>query len=207
MGRTRSGSHRMALLCLSALGFALLTGVLAFGYFWLFEILGSTTPAFWSRDLRLIALSFTLPAMPGAALSWWLLVVVPRRWSAVAGAGAGLLTIVLAPFEVGVGGFLYGGFSTASLTPWQVIGWTLAIWLIGLLIVCATPQGWGILLVGAAAGALYGSLIGRGLPETPGGEAAASAGRHPPGSQDAGHRVEHVAADDDSAPARLRASQ
>jgi hypothetical protein len=194
MGRIRSG-HRMALLRLSALGFAVLTGVLAFSYFSLFEVLGSTTPALSSSDLRLLVLNFTLPAMPGAALSWWLLVVLPRRSSAAAGAWAGLLTIVFAPLEVGVGGFVFGGFSTASLTPWQVIGWTLAIWLFGLLIVCATPQGWGMLLLGAAAGTLYGTLIGRGLSETPRGEAASAAGLSPHGSQEEEHRVEREAAD------------
>ena len=154
----------MVLLRLSALGFAVLTSVLAFGYFLLIEVLfgvlGPTTPALW----RLLVLTLTLPAMPGAALSWWLLVVLPRRSSALAGGCAGLLTIVLAPLEVCVAGFVYGGFSRASLTPWQVIGGTLIFWLIGLVLVCALPWGWGILLVGAAAGAVYGTLIGRGLP-------------------------------------------
>jgi hypothetical protein len=180
----------MALLRLSALGFALLTGATAFGYFLLFEVLGSAIPALWSRDLRTFMLSFSLPAMPGAALSWWLVVVLPRRSSGAAGGCAGLLTIALAPLGVGVAGFMYGGFPTASLTPWQVIGWTLWIWLTGLVIVCALPQGWGMLLVGVAGGALYGTLIRRGLPETPGGEAASDADLRPDSSVDDEHRVE-----------------
>src|SRR5215469_14904375 len=98
MGRIRSG-HRMALLRLSALGFAVLTGGLAFGYFWFFEVLGATTPALWSSDLRFLVVSLMLPAMPGAALSWWLLVAIRWRSSAAAGGCAGLLTVALAPLE------------------------------------------------------------------------------------------------------------
>ena len=192
MGRIRS-SHRVALLRLSALGFAVLTGVLAFGYFWLFEVLGSPTQAISSSDLRFLVLSFTLPAMPGAALNWWLLVVLPRRSSASAGGCAGLLTIVLAVLGVCVAGFVYGGFSTAQMTPWQVIEWTLRLWLFGLVLVCALPWGWGMLLVGAAGGALYGTLIRRGLPVTPSGEAASDAGLRPHGSQGEEHRMEREA--------------
>jgi hypothetical protein len=157
--------RRLTLLRLSALGFAALIGVLAIGYFLLAGALASHmqaisfsgAPSF--SDVRFLVLSLALPAMPGAALSWWLLVVLPRHSSALAGALAGLLTVVLAPLEVGVAGFGYGGFSTAALTPWQVIGWTLVIWYFGVAILCATPTGWGILLVGASAGVLYGALV------------------------------------------------
>ena len=166
MAHIRAG-RRMALLRLSALGFALLSGVLAFGYFLLFGVLSRPSPALW------LVVTFALPTMPGAALSWWLLVVVPKRSSASVGACAGLLTIKLAPLEVVVGWLMYGTFSTAPLTPSQVLVQALAAWLIGLLIVCATPLGWVMLLVGAAAGALYGKVIGRDLPVAPSGEATA----------------------------------
>lgn len=152
-------------LRLSTVGFAVLTGVLAFGYFWIAWPFGSTTPPMSLGNLRPLVLNLTLPALPGSVVSWWLLVVLPRRSSGFAGCCAGLLTIVLA-----VLGFWVTEFVQTGMAPWQVIQLSLTDWLIGLVYVCVLPWGWGIVVVGTSGGIVYGTLVSLWTDTAPEGE-------------------------------------
>ena len=163
--RQEGDSLSKAFLWWSALGFAALTGMLAFGDLLLISEtnqaanLAEITPT----GLLSALINLALPAMPGAVLSWWLLIIVPRRSSAFAGCCAGLLTVALAVLGVCLFGVFFGQMlwgPATSLPVWEKLEAALFFWLFGLIYLLVQGWGWEMLLVGAAAGALYGALVG-----------------------------------------------
>lgn len=168
--RSAGKNHARWLWRLSVVGFVALTGILAFGYIYLVAV-GSTTSAPRPAASYLLAVmyDYALPALPGAALSWWLLIAAPRRSSALAGGCVGLLTVVLAVLGVCIAGITYGALlshTTTFLTPIDTLEAVLFFWLFGLLFLSTQPLGWGMFLVGTVAGAVYGTLVRRAIPVT-----------------------------------------
>lgn len=153
---------------LSVVGFVALTGALAFGYIYLATAISAPDmPGSTASYLLVIVYDYALPALPGAVLSWWLLIAARRRSSALAGGCAGILTIVLAVLGVCIAGFIFGTLlphTATPLTPIDRLEAVLFFWLFGLLFLSAQPIGWGMFLVGAAAGAVYGALVRRWIP-------------------------------------------
>lgn len=164
MRREGDGSPVM-LLWWSTAGFAVLTGMLAFGDILLIDItsLPADSPGPTPAGLLSLMVNFALPALPGAVLSWWLLIVLPRRAGAFAGGCAGLLGVVLAVLGICLFGVFFGkmlAVPATSLPVWEKLEATLFFWLFGLMYLLVQGWGWEILLVGAVAGALYGALVG-----------------------------------------------
>lgn len=152
---------------LSVVGFIALTGVLAYGYIYLVAAHSvPDAPGPTPDDLLAIASNYALPALPGAALSWWLLIAVPRRSGALAGGCVGLLTVVLAVLGVCIAGIIFGTLvpHTTPLTPIETLEAIAFFWLFGLLFLSTQPIGWGMFLVGTVAGAVYGALVRRWIP-------------------------------------------
>ncbi|HEU0026813.1 MAG TPA: hypothetical protein VFQ25_06815 [Ktedonobacterales bacterium] len=171
----------MMLLWWSTAGFAVLTGMLTFADLLLISVtnhaanLAEITPT----GLLSALINLALPAMPGAVLSWWLLIIVPRRSSAFAGCCAGLLTVALAVLGVCLFGVFFGQMlwdPATSLPVWEKLEAALFFWLFGLMYLLVQGWGWEMLLVGAVAGALYGALVGalarRRLPPIDNGQPA-----------------------------------
>jgi hypothetical protein len=160
-----AGEQRIILLRLSTLGFVTITGVSAFVYFSLVIASSSSLP-FTMTDLSVMIGNFALPALPGAFLSWWVVVVVPKRPSSLTGGCAGLLTIIFAVLGVCVTWFMFGHLLPTATpfpryTPGQDIEIVFFYWIYGLIFLGIQPWGRGIFLVGILVGALYGALVHR----------------------------------------------
>ncbi|HEU0026814.1 MAG TPA: hypothetical protein VFQ25_06820 [Ktedonobacterales bacterium] len=108
---------------------------------------------------------FALAATPGALLSWWITVVIPRQANPFAGGCAGLFTVVFAVLGV----LLVTIFSLPSSPshssgdlispPLWGIPLLLLLWISSLTGFAYTPWGWVTFAVGVVAGALYGAYI------------------------------------------------
>jgi len=115
-----------------------------------------------------------LLTMPGAALGWWLLVVLPRRTSALDGGFAGIIAFVLALMSACLLGRLLAPYTVASLPLLQRLHQALRIWYMGLLFISISYLGWGLPALYVAIGALYARYLRRRLAATSDGRELAS---------------------------------
>lgn len=154
----------------SSMVFAMIIGALAFGDIYIYDLIRVSAGAPGPTSVDLVA-EYALSAMPGAMLSWLMIVVIPRQAGALTGGCAGLLTVVFAVLGV----MLVAAFSlshisgshssgdSASLSPVLALLWIFMLWISTVASFAYLPWGWVTFLVSAVAGALYGAYIARYL--------------------------------------------
>lgn len=162
--RSQGNDALAGFLLWSSVAFAIIMGILAFGDIYIYELVKTPVGASNPIPATLMA-EYALSVTPGAMLSWWMTVAIPRQANAFAGGCAGLFTVVFAVLGV----MLVAIFSlphpashatgvSVSLPLWG-IPLLLLLWISSLIRFAYTPWGWMTFGIGVVAGALYGAYV------------------------------------------------